>query len=107
MKKIQPPIATFFKLAVGGTVQKANNASSLKLYIKDYKRVFIHPKSANFTCGDYPSVWLVYHQIVETSKCFITDSTMIFPYPLLLFGGKIEVDHKNKQIKVCIIFILI
>jgi hypothetical protein len=31
-------------------------------------RVFIHPASVNFTCGSFPSGFLVYTDIVETSK---------------------------------------
>ncbi len=31
-------------------------------------RVFIHPASVNFSCGSFPSGWLVYTDIVETSK---------------------------------------
>jgi len=30
--------------------------------------VFIHPASVNFTCGSFPSGFLVYTDIVETSK---------------------------------------
>ncbi len=39
-------------------------------------RVFIHPASVNFTCGSFPSGYLVYTDIVETSKaCAALDSS--------------------------------
>jgi len=60
------------------------------------ERVFMHPSSANFNVGTYPCPWLVYHQLVRTSKSFLRDATECSSYSLLLFGGKVEVQASNE-----------
>jgi len=60
------------------------------------ERVFIHPSSANFATGSYSCPWLVFHSIVRTSKPFLRDVTACNAYPLLLFGGKLEVQSSKK-----------
>lgn len=37
---------------------------------------------------------------VRTSKVFLRDSTMVSPYPLLLFGGELKVKHAQQLITV-------
>ena len=32
---------------------------------------------------------------VKTTKVYVRDATMVGPYPLLLFGGKVKVDHER------------
>lgn len=55
------------------------------------ERVFVHPSSANFSVGQYSCPWMVYYQLVRTSKPFMRDVTECSKYDLLLFGGSIEV----------------
>ena len=93
-----------------GAVEKAGIAKELKFYtrggnddsdatkntMKFYhgvpeERVFVHPSSANFSVGNYSCPWLVYYQLVRTSKPFMRDVTECSNYDLLLFGGKVEV----------------
>lgn len=50
-------------------------------------RVFLHPSSLNFTCGKLESGWAVYSEVVETSKVFVRESSMVPIYAILLFGG--------------------
>lgn len=57
------------------------------------ERVFLHPSSSNFTQTQYDSPWLLYTELVQTSKLFVRESTMVNPYALLLFGGRIDVAH--------------
>ena len=56
-------------------------------------RVFIHPASINFDCGEFPSGWMVYSDITETSKVYVREASMVPVYALLLFGGKLTVHH--------------
>merc|ERR1712166_1191344 len=49
---------------------------------------------------DYSSPWLVFHQKIQTSKVFVRDSTMVTPYSLLLFGGRVETIVKNGTIAI-------
>lgn len=62
------------------------------------ERVFIHPASANYTTGSFSCPWLVYHDLVRTSKPFLRDATECSAYALLLFGGKLEVQAGNGRI---------
>jgi ATP-dependent RNA helicase DHX57 len=63
-------------------------------------RVFIHPASVNFSCGSFPSGWLVYTDITETSKVFVREASMVPVYALLLFGGRLNVHHVDGLIKI-------
>ena len=99
-----------------GTVQKDGVAKELKFYTrgnnepesgdanksitKHYhgvpeERVFIHPSSANFSVGDYSCPWIVYHELVRTSKPFLRDANECNIYDLLLFGGSLQVSSSE------------
>ena len=62
--------------------------------------VAVHPSSINASGGDLRSRWLVYYEKVRTSQVFVRDSTMVTPYPLLLFGGELKVQHAQQTIAV-------
>lgn len=64
------------------------------------ERVFLHPSSSNFTQTQYDSPWLLYTELVQTSKLFVRESTMVNPYALLLFGGRIDVEHDKNLLSV-------
>ena len=51
-------------------------------------RVFLHPSSLNFRCGRFESGWLVFSELVQTSKVFVRESSMVPVYAILLFGGE-------------------
>ena len=46
-----------------------------------------------FAQGEFSSPFLVYHEMVKTTKVFVRDCSMVNPYALLLFGGEINVMH--------------
>ncbi len=62
------------------------------------ERVFIHPSSSIFGVGKFACPWLVYHDMMRTSKPFIRGATECSAYALLLFGGDIEVQASNNLI---------
>jgi ATP-dependent RNA helicase DHX57 len=64
------------------------------------ERVFIHPSSMNFSVSSYSCPWLVYNDLVRTSKAFIRDATECSAYALLLFGGDIKVEASKNLILV-------
>jgi len=68
-----------------GTIENTYSAKAVKFYTKE-NRIFLHPSSFNYEQVGYESVWMVYLKMVETSKLFVYDSTMIYPYALLLFA---------------------
>ena len=61
--------------------------------------MFLHPASINFDSGDFPSGWMVYSDITETSKVYVREASMVPVYALLLFGGRLTVHHVDGLIK--------
>jgi ATP-dependent RNA helicase DHX57 len=100
--RVQRPVAKYAETSEGA-VEKDGVAKELKFYIRvkstgdnqpvaTEERVFMHPSSTNFSVGSYNCPWLVYHELVRTSKAFLRDATECSAYSLLLFGGKLEVQ---------------
>ena len=50
-------------------------------------RIFIHPGSVNFNVGRFDSGWLVYTEMLDTTKVYVREASMVPVYALLLFGG--------------------
>jgi ATP-dependent RNA helicase DHX57 len=50
------------------TAQVESSAVQVKFFERTKGRVFHHPASVNFDCGRFESGWLVYTDMVETSK---------------------------------------
>ncbi len=49
-------------------VQVDSVAVQVKFFERHKGRVFHHPSSVNFNCGRFESGWLIYTDMVETSK---------------------------------------
>ncbi|RHY93370.1 hypothetical protein DYB35_000319 [Aphanomyces astaci] len=83
--------------SANGVLAAAHDAKAIRFFIrkldKTTERVFIHPSSSQFE-----SPWLVYNELVQTSKIFVRESTMVAPYALLLFGGELTVQHEKVQL---------
>ncbi|XP_071825877.1 ATP-dependent RNA helicase dhx29-like isoform X2 [Apostichopus japonicus] len=56
----------------------------------------LHPGSVNRNLGTYG--WVTFIEKVKQSRVFLRDSTLISPYPILLFGGDISVQHREQLI---------
>ncbi|KAK1941324.1 DExH-box ATP-dependent RNA helicase DExH1 [Phytophthora citrophthora] len=87
--------------AAHGAVEEDHNAKQIRYFVRSTteaghrERVFLHPSSCNFSQNNYDSPWLLYTELVQTSKIFVRESTMVNPYALLLFGGQLEVAHEK------------
>lgn len=87
--------------AAHGVVEEDPNARQIRYFVRSAaepgqrERVFLHPSSCNFSQSQYDSPWLLYTELVQTSKLFVRESTMVNPYALLLFGGRLEVAHEK------------
>jgi ATP-dependent RNA helicase DHX36 len=57
--------------------------------------VSLHPTSICFNVQSFEHRFLLFHEKMRTTKVYIRDATMVGPYPLLLFGGKVKVDHER------------
>lgn len=84
-------------------ISSSSNASDniiQKYHDIQEERVFIHPSSFNFQVGSYSCPWLVYHNLVRTSKPFVREATECSSYSFLLFGGNIEVKASQSLITI-------
>ena len=57
--------------------------------------VFMHPSSVLAAYASKQKPYLLYHEIMKTGKTYVRDATAIGAFPLLLFGGKIKVEHEK------------
>ncbi|XP_072228526.1 ATP-dependent RNA helicase DHX29 [Leuresthes tenuis] len=56
----------------------------------------VHPSSVNRSLQTYG--WLLYQEKVKYGKIYLRDTTLISPFPMLLFGGDIDIQHREKLI---------
>ncbi len=98
--RIDSPDATYQEVIAGTVRNNKFNAKDLKMRARTGERLFLHPSGVNFHEGNYGSRWLAYFAKVKTTRIFVRDSTMVSPYAILLFGGKINVLHERGQITV-------
>ncbi|CAL8471800.1 g11342 [Coccomyxa elongata] len=88
-----------FKHVLGGAMEHEASPVRIKFFDRVKGRVFIHPASVNFNCGSFPSGWLLYTDVTETSKVFVREASMVPVYALLLFGGALTVHHSEGLIR--------
>lgn len=97
--RIEHPKAKFQKVH-GGAVETDNAPGTIKFFDREKGRVFLHPSSINFSTGKFESGWLAYSELVQTSKVFVRESSMVPVYALLLFGGDLLVHHDQGLVRV-------
>ncbi|CAL8278960.1 unnamed protein product [Merluccius merluccius] len=56
----------------------------------------VHPSSVNRHLQTHG--WLLYQEKVKYTKIYLRDTTLISPFPMLLFGGDIDVQHRERLI---------
>ncbi|KAL1266876.1 hypothetical protein QQF64_002551 [Cirrhinus molitorella] len=59
-------------------------------------KAHVHPSSVNRYLQTHG--WLLFQEKVKYTKVFLRDTTLISPLSLLLFGGDIDVQHKDRLI---------
>lgn len=82
-----------FQKVHGGTAEIDLEPGALKFFDRTLGRVFLHPASCNFKAGRFPSGWLVYSEITQTSKVFARATSAVPAYAVLFFAGELHVDH--------------
>lgn len=87
-------------LHAGGAVENDEGVGIPKLFERSRGRVFVHPSSINFTVTKYETGWMVYSDIMETSKVFVRQCSSVPVYALLLFGGAVQVNHTQGTVSV-------
>ncbi|KAB0369634.1 hypothetical protein FD755_018627, partial [Muntiacus reevesi] len=58
----------------------------------------VHPSSVNRDLQTYG--WLLYQEKIRYARVYLRETTLITPFPVLLFGGDIEVQHRERLISV-------
>ncbi|XP_004703673.1 ATP-dependent RNA helicase DHX29 [Echinops telfairi] len=58
----------------------------------------VHPSSVNRDLQTYG--WLLYQEKVRYARVYLRETTLITPFPVLLFGGEIEVQHRERLLSV-------
>jgi len=71
--------------------------NTVSVRTKNDTDVHLHPTSVCYGLTNFDSRFLLYHEKVRTTKVYIRDATAVGPYPLLLFGGKIKVNHERSS----------
>lgn len=56
----------------------------------------VHPSSVNRNLQTHG--WLLYQEKVKYTKIYLRDTTLVPPFPLLLFGGDIDIQHRERLI---------
>ncbi|XP_054431316.1 ATP-dependent RNA helicase DHX29 [Pteronotus mesoamericanus] len=58
----------------------------------------VHPSSVNRGLQTYG--WLLFQEKVRYARVYLRETTLITPFPVLLFGGDIEVQHRERLVSV-------
>uniref|UniRef100_A0A7M4FHZ3 ATP-dependent RNA helicase DHX29 n=2 Tax=Crocodylus porosus TaxID=8502 RepID=A0A7M4FHZ3_CROPO len=58
----------------------------------------VHPSSVNRDLQTYG--WLLYQEKIRYARIYLRETTLISPFPVLLFGGDIEVQHRERLLSV-------
>ncbi|XP_070590792.1 putative ATP-dependent RNA helicase DHX57 [Erythrolamprus reginae] len=72
---------------IKGAAKINPNSETLMFATKSLGYAHIHPSSVNYKIKKFDSPYLVYHEIVKTSRVFIRECSMVSVYALILFGG--------------------
>lgn len=101
---VKYPPRRYFEM-VGGAVPEEFSGRELRYFQRPKggargERAFLHPASVNFGTGSYEYPWLVFHEVMRTSKVFVRDTSCVAPWALLLFGGRVRVDHTASRVTV-------
>jgi len=78
-----------------GRGRYASTASKITVQTKHDTDVHLHPTSVCYGTSNLDARFLLYHEKVRTTKVYIRDATAVGSYPLLLFGGKIKINHER------------
>uniref|UniRef100_A0A8C3VEU2 ATP-dependent RNA helicase DHX29 n=1 Tax=Catagonus wagneri TaxID=51154 RepID=A0A8C3VEU2_9CETA len=58
----------------------------------------VHPSSVNRDLQTYG--WLLYQEKIRYARVYLRETTLITPFPVLLFGGDIEVQHRERLLSI-------
>ncbi|KAE9533247.1 hypothetical protein AGLY_009288 [Aphis glycines] len=86
-------------IAVSYPEIKTNGHKFSKFITAEDGKVEIHPKSVNSIDCYYESPLLLYHTKLKTTSIFLHDTTMIYPFPVVLFAKSLKITgEKTDQV---------
>jgi len=85
----------FVETASGSVLEEPEAKDLLFVDEASMRRVFVHPSSVLFHQRHFTFPFVVYSEMMQTSKTFVKDLTCVAPYGFLLFGGSIRVEHAS------------
>lgn len=77
---------------------KANGRKITKFVTAEDGKVEIHPKSVNSSDCYYESPLLLYHTKLKTTSIYLHDTTMVNPFPVVLFAKKLTVTGEKSSV---------
>lgn len=86
----------FFILILSSKV-KANGRKISKFVTAEDGKVEVHPKSVNSTDSYFESPLLLYHTKLKTSSIFLHDTTMVYPFPVVLFAKSFKITGEKSD----------
>ncbi|KAI9330847.1 P-loop containing nucleoside triphosphate hydrolase protein [Obelidium mucronatum] len=96
---IKHPDITYVETA-HGAVEREPLPQEIEFSTETDGRIYLHPSSCLTETSKYEDLLLVYHSKIQTSKVYLRDGTMISPWPVLMFGGTLDVDHEGRTVGV-------
>ena len=78
--------------------QKRSGTAVPLFYTPEDGKVSLHKKSVNSSETSFGSQFLVYHLKMKSSSIFVHDTTLVTPFPIIFFGGRLDfvsVDDKT------------
>lgn len=82
---------------------KANGRKITKFVTAEDGKVEIHPKSVNSADSFFESPLLLYHTKLKTTSIFLHDTTMIYPFPVVLFAKSLKITgEKSDHVTFCL-----
>lgn len=96
--RVDNPLPKYTQVSGGAVETDSKGVPKLLERVKG--RVFVHPSSINMHTSKFETGWLVFTEMVETSKVFVRQCSMAPVYSLLLFGGLLQVNHERGEITV-------
>lgn len=77
------------------TKVKTSGRKVSKFVTAEDGKVDVHPKSVNAGDCFFESPLLLYHTKLKTTSIFLHDTTMVYPFPVVLFANNLKVTGEK------------
>ena len=81
-------------------MESAKDGKGIPKFRTRSNEVALHPSSVNMETKVFSSRWAVFYEQVKSSKVYLRDITLVPPLALLMFGGRIRINHEVQVMSV-------